>query len=308
MKRYRTHIILAVRICLGILFIFSSVSKLFPIEYFELLLVKQHIVNWSLSPFASRLFIGLELVLGIFLIAGIRLKWTLYTALALLVVFTFYLTKLYLVDGNSENCGCFGTWLIMSPIQAILKNVLLIAITLWVIKYNEWQRLNIHVVLYILGMLVGMGSIFAVNQVTDASLQLRDKDSKNFPINLLSIADSSNMKEIQALKRGKQIVGFLTFGCKYCRIAAAKAQVIKSNNPQLPITFVMAGTVAKKEAFLRESMLTTIPIIQVMDDPFVKITGGEFPVFYFLENDTLRYRRYGQAEMNQAEMEQWLSQ
>ena len=70
--------------------------------------------------------------------------------LLMLAVFTTHLTIVTFQDGgNSGNCGCFGSLLPMTPIEAILKNVVamvLLVILLKVMpkkdesKSNFWKR------------------------------------------------------------------------------------------------------------------------------------------------------------------------
>lgn len=298
---------LILRILLGLVFIFSGLTKLFPIEYFEVLLVKNHILNWFLAPYIARLFIGLELTIGILLILGTRIKFTLYMAISLLLVFTGYLLWSYIFQGNSENCGCFGTFLIMSPLEAIIKNVVMIGIGVVLFVSKTQNGFEVPLSTICLVTLSCLAAPFVINNISETTVNVRDKEALNFHLDIGSIADSSNVKQVSLLKKGKHIIGFLSYACTHCRMAAAKAQAIRSNNSTLPISFIMAGNLVNKEIFFKQSMSYAVPYIHITDDAFLRITGGEFPVFYFLENDTVKLRRFGHIELNQAEMEEWMS-
>jgi hypothetical protein len=122
---------------LGIVFIFSGYIKLFPIEPFELNFVEQGFLNWTLAPFASRFLIALEIFLGVMLLVQLRVKFILKTTMYLLAFFTVYLIYAILKDGNTGNCGCFGTYLQMTPLQSIIKNIILFIVSFFLFKIND---------------------------------------------------------------------------------------------------------------------------------------------------------------------------
>src|SRR5574344_2534213 len=101
------------RVFLGLVFLVSAVSKLFPIEAFDAKILEQMpILGWTLSAVAARAFIALEFTLGIFLILGFWLKRIIYPCtMALLGFFTLFLIYALIRYGNQPNCGCFGEWL-----------------------------------------------------------------------------------------------------------------------------------------------------------------------------------------------------
>lgn len=112
-------------ISLGVMFIFSGISKLFPIEAFETVTVQQGIMNWELVPWFSRAMISFELFLGLLFLLNIKLrKFTLPASFLLLFVFTVYLAILEFTGKGGDNCGCFGELVPMTALQSILKNLI----------------------------------------------------------------------------------------------------------------------------------------------------------------------------------------
>ncbi|MCA0388652.1 MAG: DoxX family membrane protein [Bacteroidetes bacterium] len=112
-------------ISLGVMFIFSGISKLFPIEAFETVTVQQGIMNWELVPWFSRAMISFELFLGLLFLLNIKLrKFTLPASFLLLLVFTVYLAILEFTGKGGDNCGCFGEMIPMTALQSILKNLI----------------------------------------------------------------------------------------------------------------------------------------------------------------------------------------
>ena len=82
---------------IGLLFILSGVSKLYPIYAFEFLLVKENILGWSLAPFAARLIIAVELIIGIHLTLQV-FKRQLFSFFAIVMLFVSF--TLTFVSGN----------------------------------------------------------------------------------------------------------------------------------------------------------------------------------------------------------------
>lgn len=122
------------RIFMGLMFLFSGGSKLFPIEAFEAVTVQQGVLTWDLVPYLSRTLIGFELLLGILFLMNIKLRrFTIPGSLVILSAFTIYLIYLELTGAGGENCGCFGEILPMSGVASIIKNLVFIGITAYLL-------------------------------------------------------------------------------------------------------------------------------------------------------------------------------
>ncbi|MBX2975722.1 MAG: hypothetical protein KF721_06285 [Ignavibacteriaceae bacterium] len=126
MENQRNSFIVVLNYFLGILFIVSAISKLFPIHAFELTIVSQRITDWSLAPYLSRLIIGLEFFIGIsFFFTNYKKKFVYPASFILLMVFNIHLLYSILTGHNADNCGCFGEFIPMTSVQALLKNLVL---------------------------------------------------------------------------------------------------------------------------------------------------------------------------------------
>ncbi|MBE2278808.1 MAG: DoxX family protein [Ignavibacteriaceae bacterium] len=125
----KTVLLLIANIFLAVMFLFSGISKLLPVEAFELQLVSEGIFNWSTATLFSRLLIGFELSLGIMLLIRYRMKFVTYpVSFLILFAFTIYLIINLIVNGNSSNCGCFGDLMPMTTVESIFKNLFLMGI------------------------------------------------------------------------------------------------------------------------------------------------------------------------------------
>src|SRR5215213_3577191 len=90
------------------------------------------------SLFLSVVMITLEIVTGIALLIGWRKKFILYLLLALIIFFTFLTGYAYLSknpDGSAKftNCGCFGDCLPITPGTSFTKDLLLLAMIIFLI-------------------------------------------------------------------------------------------------------------------------------------------------------------------------------
>lgn len=124
-------------VLLGLVFMYSAYTKLYPIEPFEYSFVELG-AGWKSSLFLARLLIGFEFVCGAFLILNLWLKRvTIPVVISVLVIFSVYLVLQIIRFGNSGNCGCFGTHLTMTPFEGIIKNIMMCGLAAFVYFFSE---------------------------------------------------------------------------------------------------------------------------------------------------------------------------
>lgn len=132
-----------VRVLVGVLFVFSGLVKLndpmgfaFKLEdYFA-----ADVLNLPfLTPIALPLAIAIvtvEIVLGIMLLLGFRVRLTLNLLLAMIVFFTF-LTFYSAYFNKVTDCGCFGDAIPLTPWQSFTKDVVLLVLILFLLIYRD---------------------------------------------------------------------------------------------------------------------------------------------------------------------------
>lgn len=115
---------------MAFMFLLSAVAKLYPspnlaLPTFE---VKQLIpmgFSETSAAYFSRILIGCELALGILLLQKNYFKrLVIPMSFLMLLIFSIHLTYEISATGNSGNCGCFGSLLPMTPVQALIKNII----------------------------------------------------------------------------------------------------------------------------------------------------------------------------------------
>src|SRR3982750_2237112 len=118
------------RIIVGVLFIFSGLVKANdPLglsykmqEFFELWGMARF-NSWTLTM--SVLMNAFEIIAGVALLLGWRIRLFSWLLLLLIIFFTF-LTGYAYFSGKFKNCGCFGDCLPISAKESFLKDIALL--------------------------------------------------------------------------------------------------------------------------------------------------------------------------------------
>lgn len=300
-----------ISIGLGLVFLYSGYTKLTPvIETFEFSFVDIGIANWYTAPVIARLLIGLEFFLGVLLILNYNLKrFTLPFTVILLLLFSIYLLFQLLTSGNQGNCGCFGEHLKMTPLQAILKNVIMILGGIAVYFLFDGWKLKFNMLFLSLTGLSAVLIPFIVNPVdyTYTSNNLEEKVNYPLELNLLYEPEDSSKVETPKvdLRKGKHVVAFLSLTCSHCRIAAKKFRLIKKNNPGLPVYFILNGEKSSYPVFIEDTKADNIPSSFCLGKAFIQLASAHLPRIYYLDNGIV-VKKVDYFELNQYAIESWI--
>lgn len=124
--------LIIIRVLISMLFLSSAILKLLPIEAFEKTINATGYFNKCAVPYVARGIIILEVLLGVLILQRHFLKKFIITgSILLLVIFCLHLGLLLLTGGNVGNCGCMGELIPMTPIQAIVKNLIALALLVY---------------------------------------------------------------------------------------------------------------------------------------------------------------------------------
>jgi len=187
------------RFILGSLFILSAVSKLFPIEAFDLTIVNQGITNWNLAPYLSRFIISVELFLGIsFFVLPFVKKIAIPYSFLLLVVFCIHLIYLISTERGSKSCGCFGELIPMSSLEALIKNLILIFILFLLHKYFLYEKKTIYSFAFAVFSIVFAG-VFLIFQVKSYNIPPEDESHVQSIDSAQTISTSSLEKNLDTV-------------------------------------------------------------------------------------------------------------
>lgn len=129
------------RILLGITFLFSGFVKVDD-PYGTAYKIEDYFTSFHLSSLSflslplSFLQSILELAMGAFMLFGLYRKWN--SRLVVLTMLFMTPLALYLAIANPvKDCGCFGDAWVISNWETFFKNIILLACSLFVLKYHE---------------------------------------------------------------------------------------------------------------------------------------------------------------------------
>lgn len=183
-KNNLNKVFLAFRILLSFLFLLSAVAKLYPSPHFALTTFEiKQLLPLGFSEFSaghfSRTLIGCELALGIGLLQPHYFK-RLVLPLSFLILFVFsaQLTYEILFSGNSGNCGCFGSLLPMTPLQALIKNIIAMGMIGWMYKVTDKTKDKLNSYLILSLILASILSIYMIGPMRQITTKVSDVDTE----------------------------------------------------------------------------------------------------------------------------------
>ena len=275
------------RIVIALLFIVSAIAKIskgwisdfpfidfspyFAISTFE---VKQLLTlgfSESLAPYFSRILIGIEFALGFLMLSNHFLKRiTIPATVGLLSVFIIHLSYVtFLSGGNSGNCGCFGELIPMTPIEAIIKNIIAVGLLIWLWKISENDKKSNIWILTTLTLACILG-LFMLAPMKASSVSISNgNDNINISTDTISkLTDSVKIEEIKTIDsskirtekaveevkkdkgpkqaisgysdlnadidKGQKILCFFVPGCEHCRDAAKDLNALQKKHKDFP--------------------------------------------------------------------------
>ena len=197
------NVVKASRIFLAVMFLFSGISKLLSMAFFdamvaELFLGPSYYDNASglfYTQLLSRILISAELVLGVAVLIEWKLKKITLPALGgMLLLFTIHLFYEGLTSDKGfieGNCGCFGDVLPMNNLESIIKNVIgLVAVGIVWLKHRKEEVMAPWILPLVTG-LVTMATLsfgikdYSINE-NNVAVIVNQNDSLSDTLNLVS--------------------------------------------------------------------------------------------------------------------------
>ena len=330
MEKRNLYISWTLRVFLFALFVFSAVTKMFPLTPFEKQLVDLGFADWHTAPYFARLIIGIELGLGIALIQNHFFKrFTIPATALLLIAFCIHLSY-QIAIGQGGNCGCFGQFIEMTPTEALIKNIVTLALLCWLFFISKEKRSANRFSFLLLiwsfsTLFMFMAFPFAPfkelsNVIIDtSSIPWEDESAPenqtvdtaqtkitNVPATVVNpgpaavVSKFANLNVFSGLKvkidEGKRIVCFFIPGCDHCR-EAAKAITELSKDPNFPKVYIYFGDeeVEKIDEFFQVAG-KKYPYQVLGMGEFFTLMGpqGETPGILYLWNGNIQKSYFGE--------------
>lgn len=221
------------RVLLAAVFLVSSVAKLMSIDDFELYIFSYGFFSLNLTYIVARICIAAEFLTGLFLALGWWRRWVWLLTIAMLIFFSLFLCYAALA-GRTDSCQCFGRMADLNPMQSLLKNAVLLLLTLF---YGHLERKKvakptgtkpIKIWLSVAFILAALGMVFCLS-VPDNWIFKPNETRYNQEAYSQAIAPDGILAA-DSLASGSHLVAFVTPGCPYCRMSREKLTSIAQRN------------------------------------------------------------------------------
>jgi thiol-disulfide isomerase/thioredoxin len=262
------------RLIISALFIVSAVAKLYPSPYFAISTFEVKLLyplgfTEGIAPYFSRFLIGIEFALGIAILLPHYLKKiTIPATVLLLSIFVIHLSYTTFSSGNAGNCGCFGELIPMTPVEAIIKNILAIGLLVWLFKLTPSDnKSNLWVLISLtLGCILGLFMMAPMkanskpvitlpNEMQNIGISSDTTFSKVIATVAKAIDSSHNtvalkIDEPVAKKSGfsnyfsgidqdKKILCFFAPGCEHCQETGKELTEMKRKDKNFPAVSII---------------------------------------------------------------------
>ena len=225
------------RVLISVLFFLSAFAKMWPspeigvIKFFE---QKQLIdglgFNETFAPYFSRIIIAIEIFIAISLLQLHYLK-RIILPFSILLLLAFSSHLLYsIIQGDNANCGCFGELIPMTPIQALIKNIISIAILVFIYKKTKVNQESDSrsLLIILLSCLVFMFIYIPLKGNTTETDKI-----------VYEQATSIYSKYIQDIDQGEKLLCFFVPGCDHCQLAAKQITELSKQVKDFPEVFIV---------------------------------------------------------------------
>jgi hypothetical protein len=211
---------ITLQIFLAATFLFSAYTKAVAPGFFEVLLEQQGLVPSRLyGAWATRFIIALETWLGLCLLLSFYARFILRFSFLLLVAFSVHLGYLIAI-GETGNCGCFGEMISMSPLASLGKNIVLLAVNCFLLRYKFRGNKKPRITWLLLPLLFAAATLIWPVQTQP------DEVVEKLPIFEAETGiDFAN---------GSYLVAILNLGCEHCQEAAQQIVAWQNNGIDLP--------------------------------------------------------------------------
>lgn len=283
MNQFNNILKIIIRIGIGVFFIVSAILKLLGLDHFELYIYSFKLFNLTLCQLAARAIIAAEILVGILLIVKVRYKEAWWLTLLMLVGFSLLLVYVILFRDDS-NCHCMGDLVEMKPTLSLVKNLVLIALMLFIRNEEDYPfRKRTRVLVLVGSFIAALVPPFALFPIDDIYNAFSKPEIYN-EATLNGFLQDSVMQDIQ-IEDGNYIVGLVSSGCEFCRTSCLKMSEIATNNDldSTRILYFIWGDSISNQKFQSETHTEAFRFVTISPLVAIRITNA-FPLYFFFKD------------------------
>ena len=242
-----------IRIIISLLFLVSAYAKVYhePSAYFSITTfeAKQLVplgFSSEISSYLSRILIALEFAIGVLILLPFYLKRIVIPlTIFVLAAFCVHLALQIYLTGNSGNCGCFGTLLPMTPLEAILKNIFAIGLLVILNKLlNKDKSKSIEIFygfLIYLFFVIGIMALVPIKNSSNVTIDSNYQIQEDLVLEGPKQMKSEFGQTLPFADKGRLILCFFAPGCDHCRAAVRSIDSLSKiveDFPKVEIVFM----------------------------------------------------------------------
>ena len=269
-KNIKTEFVL--RIILAFVFLASAYTKVIAPGMLEIILVDHGITaTRETAAVLTRLLIGFEFSLALLLLQKNYLKRIILPAVFLFLAgFTVYLIYAGFILQDNQNCGCFGAVLKMSPVESIIKNLILIAIT--IVLFRQTKDESKKIILPVILFLVSFPVVFAAAPI---------RNNKDFLFSKYTEFIEAGRVD---LTQGEKLVLLFTLDCDHCQQTAKDIVELKKKYdiPEVYVLFFQEADVTVND--FKNKTGFSAPYKILPGEEFFEMIGTNPPRCYRVKN------------------------
>lgn len=295
-------------IIIGAVFLLSAYFKLYPIEFFEAKLSMFGLSGLTAGVLA-RVITAFELLLGACLVFQLTFKGRIlkitFATLCFFIIINFIDLYLY---GNSTNCGCMGMGASITPLQSILKNVILISFVFISLRFqafslsinNRWLALAVLLIPFVVVFVL---QPVYISENSDMPMKGTVLDFKAMDVHP-GLKGKTYREDIG---QGKRVVAFLSLTCAHCKMAAFKLTGYKATNPELPVYFILNGDSTDMESFMTVAGGKDIELAHFNgSEDYAKMSGYNLPAIYLVKDSKVEVQ-FNNGTLNKGDITEWFN-
>ena len=256
---------------LAITFLFSAYSKAVAPGFFEITLMDQGIApNRLIAAYLTRFFIGLEFALGFLTLFPFYIKQLMQFTFLLLGGFTLHLIYLWSM-GDTDNCGCFGEMISMTPEQSIIKNIIMLAIAIIVFKTVETKKIKKTIPV-----------VFSAITIISMWIILPIPNHNDFPFDSFTHFETRGRVDLSS---GEKLVAIFNLDCEHCQETASELGKLKQsveNFPEIYVLYFQEGSTSVED--FESITQSSFPYYLIEVNTFFDLIGDSPPRVYNLKD------------------------
>ena len=259
------------QLLLAITFLFSAYTKAVGPGFFEITLMDQGIApNRYIAAYLARFFIGLEFALGFLMLLPFYIKQLMQFTFFLLGGFTLHLVYLWSI-GDTDNCGCFGEMISMTPEQSIIKNIIMLTIALAVFKTAETKKIKKIIPV-----------VFSAITIISMWIILPIPNHNEFPFDSFTHFETRGRVDLSS---GEKLVAIFNLDCEHCQETANELAKLKrsvKNFPEFYVLYFQEGSTSVED--FESITQSSFPYDLIEVNTFFDLIGDSPPRVYNLKD------------------------